>query len=563
MAWLTGYKNRRRFVVNGSTDGLQTNYQRLLTIHRGTGEPYPDNLPLLNTLAGVIIVDPKAGGNHAEGCASDGVNLYSSDRFHIYKMDMTGTILITRDDANLDGTAMEQVNGICVLGDYLYVGSSNYNIAPGESYIKVYRKSDLSYITEYPIAAAHWCEGGTWYKGYWWFAYWDWMFISRYDSSFVWQQDYALSQGETTVQGAFTDGNYLFVPTTQPSDAVCVYRWDGVGLVAMGIIPLGIPAPQSGGLEPGGKYFWITDMIIMEVDGNICQYAIDYNNLYADCKADFSDIRFTTSDGLTLLDYWIENITGNTALVWVEFDSIPASPGTAEFFLYWGNPAAVDNSNGPATFIAFDDFERGINGDPIGGAWTVTTGVAQISTDHPWGGTRCAKLVADAAGTRITIPRAVGTDFAIRVRIYKEDATTGFYPFMHGDGVDQFGTRINNNESEDYSDGGFVASGFFLTPDIWVLQEINNLNHTTNKFDWYEEGVPLKLGAGVNVGAGWANVYGVASLDVAAGHDAYIDNVIIRQWTQNEPWINPWYGAESIGKSHGAINNKLIAAGVI
>jgi len=44
-------------------------------------------------------------------------------------------------------------------------------------------------------------------------------------------------------------------------------------------------------------------------------------------KDDFSDIRFTKSDGITLLNYWIEDVSsGNSATVWVKLDSIPVSP---------------------------------------------------------------------------------------------------------------------------------------------------------------------------------------------------------------------------------------------
>ncbi len=64
-------------------------------------------------------------------------------------------------------------------------------------------------------------------------------------------------------------------------------------------------------------------------------------------KDDFSDLRFTKSDGVTLLDYWIESYTsGVSAVVWVEVDSIPASPGTADIYLYYGNPSATSASSG-------------------------------------------------------------------------------------------------------------------------------------------------------------------------------------------------------------------------
>ncbi|KKN26131.1 hypothetical protein LCGC14_0877760 [marine sediment metagenome] len=74
---------------------------------------------------------------------------------------------------------------------------------------------------------------------------------------------------------------------------------------------------------------------------------------------DFDDIRFTKTDGTTELDFWVETnsvVSGVTATIWVEFDSIAASPGTETFYIYWGNNAAVDASDGDATFDFFDDF---------------------------------------------------------------------------------------------------------------------------------------------------------------------------------------------------------------
>jgi hypothetical protein len=71
---------------------------------------------------------------------------------------------------------------------------------------------------------------------------------------------------------------------------------------------------------------------------------------------DFDDIRFTNSSG-TQLDYWIESsVSGTSAVVWVEFDSIPASPSTASFYINYGNASATAGSNGGNTFVFFDDF---------------------------------------------------------------------------------------------------------------------------------------------------------------------------------------------------------------
>ena len=82
-------------------------------------------------------------------------------------------------------------------------------------------------------------------------------------------------------------------------------------------------------------------------------------NVYLDgnCRADFGDIRFTSSDGSTFLDYWLEKkIDSNQAVFWVEIDSIPASPGSTTTYIYFGEPSATTTSNGKNTFDWFDDF---------------------------------------------------------------------------------------------------------------------------------------------------------------------------------------------------------------
>lgn len=74
-------------------------------------------------------------------------------------------------------------------------------------------------------------------------------------------------------------------------------------------------------------------------------------------RDDFADLRFTKSDGVTLLDYWIESyISGVSAVVWVEIDSIPASPDKADIYFYYGNSMAIGAGNGAATFEFFEDF---------------------------------------------------------------------------------------------------------------------------------------------------------------------------------------------------------------
>jgi len=88
------------------------------------------------------------------------------------------------------------------------------------------------------------------------------------------------------------------------------------------------------------------------------------------CQTDFDDIRFTTSDGTTLLDYWIESISGTTpnqlATTWIEFNSI--GTGATLFYMYYGNGAAVSYSNISNTMLFGDDFNRDDSGT-VGNGW--------------------------------------------------------------------------------------------------------------------------------------------------------------------------------------------------
>lgn len=77
----------------------------------------------------------------------------------------------------------------------------------------------------------------------------------------------------------------------------------------------------------------------------------------ADMQADYDDIRFTSSDGQTLLDYYLESKTNSsTADFWVEVPSIPASPDTVAVYMYYGNSSASSVSSGANTFISGTDF---------------------------------------------------------------------------------------------------------------------------------------------------------------------------------------------------------------
>jgi hypothetical protein len=93
-------------------------------------------------------------------------------------------------------------------------------------------------------------------------------------------------------------------------------------------------------------------------------------------RNDCGDIRFTDSDGTTLLNYWLESgCNTNNTKIWVKVPSIPAN-STKTIYVYYGNPNATSQSNGKNTMFIFEDF----NTPPEGGL----AGMATYDATNKW-----------------------------------------------------------------------------------------------------------------------------------------------------------------------------------
>jgi hypothetical protein len=108
------------------------------------------------------------------------------------------------------------------------------------------------------------------------------------------------------------------------------------------------------------------------------------------CLSSFNDIRFTKSDGTTLLDYWIESVSGATpnqlATIWIEFDSI--GTGATTFYMYYGNAGASAASNGDNTFLFFDDFPgSALDGTKWNGSGSVGSSLLTLTSGEITGKT--------------------------------------------------------------------------------------------------------------------------------------------------------------------------------
>lgn len=112
------------------------------------------------------------------------------------------------------------------------------------------------------------------------------------------------------------------------------------------------------------------------VTASLTDFPIGFNVTFdSNMTNSMIDLRFTNGTSEIVLDYWTEQASyGNWAYVWVKGNW--TNSGANQICMYYGNPAAVNVSNGNSTFPFFDDFE----GTAIKPAlWTVRGGFPSVS----------------------------------------------------------------------------------------------------------------------------------------------------------------------------------------
>lgn len=324
-------------------------------------------------------------------------------------------------------------------------------------------------------------------------------------------------------------------------------------------------------VEGSNYYFVGTDYPGAGVNGQLDLYQTalpDYSGrvcLNGHCLDSFNDIRFTKPDGTTLLPQRIDPATlvsGVSALVTVKFDYVPVASELP--YIYYGNSAASDVSNGATTFVAFDDMERGNDGDAIGGAWTVTTGAIKIATAQHYGGTRSAKWQGGATNPEGTLPVTYG-GIAIQYHIYQA-AIRQFYLF-HGNGTKNVHVLINPVAGGDFYtyDTAYHDTGQLMGTGAWHKIEVRNFNWNTGVYSLLYDDRLIATGVSMQTGATATNVLDLNEYPGTAGMDTYIDNVIVRNFISPEPVFGTWGTEETLllaGKPSG-VAVKAVAMGLI
>ncbi|MFW9955111.1 MAG: DUF2341 domain-containing protein [Candidatus Thorarchaeota archaeon] len=222
------------------------------------------------------------------------------------------------------------------------------------------------------------------------------------------------------------------------------------------------------------------------------------------CKADFSDIRFTSSNGTTVLDHWVERYTESSlAVIWVEVREDLDYNQIICF--YYGNPAARSVSNGANTFLIFDDFDDGVITDwildtPVG---SITESSGTLILEIPSGvngnwwstTTEFAPIAYQAAPTGRWIAETKLNSYSVSTYTH-----AGIMLYQNRDNVIKSGryrsTSYNRHQVERiYQDSGLGTLGYYSSTSLPSQLRIRNTG-TTKYYD-----------ASVNSGSSWSQMY--------------------------------------------------------
>ncbi|MCX6234485.1 MAG: DUF2341 domain-containing protein, partial [Bacteroidetes bacterium] len=273
-------------------------------------------------------------------------------------------------------------------------------------------------------------------------------------------------------------------------------------------------------------------------------------NVYCNskCKTDFGDIRFTASDGSTLLSYWMQSsVASNNAVFWVK---VSADLGSAQsIYIYYGNSTATTTSSGTNTFINYDD------GSSTTG-WTISGTAGMSSTQGDPINSLYAQTHAAVGGQNYMYKNigtaGFGTNTFTSFNVYTETGNLGnFYYRCNPTGVGQM-YRIDTRTSS--------YTGFAMTHG-WNKWEAPTGTTVSTAGTWYRFGIAITSTTSSTLYYDLTNnsnpvlvtVLGTYTLNdtigtyIALGGDAlggtvntYWDNIITRKYVSPEPANSSW-----------------------
>jgi hypothetical protein len=256
-------------------------------------------------------------------------------------------------------------------------------------------------------------------------------------------------------------------------------------------------------------------------------------------KADFSDVRFASSDGDTLLDYCIVESGAGYAYAFVEVGE-DLSAVDRDIYVYYGNAAAGSLSNGPNTFVFWEDAE---NGDML--RWD-----QPVDADYTISAVAFKNGTCSVRGLRIgintlkkTLPASCQTKGRVVfwVRTTNGPANQMYYNYVPTNSLGNANcyTVFRDNGHFQYYNGAAYLN--LPTDTLWVLNTwykfecIWNYDIAGTKYDvWIDKS--KKSGAGITdalKGASQSKIGFFTSSQGGQGH--YWDDVFVTKYVTPEP----------------------------
>ncbi len=269
---------------------------------------------------------------------------------------------------------------------------------------------------------------------------------------------------------------------------------------------------------------------------------------YALCQTDFDDIRFTESDGTTLISHWREEyVAEDYAHFWIRITDDLSNNIT--IYMYYENKGASSMSNGTATFIFFDDFETG-NLD----RWTLAESNWNVQGSIVRNGDYAAFGNSfDVEERELEKNLTIDSTFLVHMWIREVDVETG-NSFYFGMTRDQNGTWVYSAIPHESKQQYYNGTHWLDWPEnnnvsalTWHRLEFAMDLSEQKQFAWNnrqlmgnvtilnEDGVPVESISTVGPVTNWVE-----------GMDGWIDDYYVRKWIQDEPINGIWGNLISI-----------------
>ncbi len=288
--------------------------------------------------------------------------------------------------------------------------------------------------------------------------------------------------------------------------------------------------------HPGAGTDYQVRIQVHSGDGIDSGNTVNLNNEYWEVD---DPIRFTASDGITLLDYWKEYTDASNAYYWVKISE--NLDNDIVIYVYYGNTTTTSLSNGTATFLMFDDYENAnLNRwDHVGSAWSVSSGYYArgdygAALSGTTGGRDLYKTINVTTGCMIHSWGYLSGNPALTIKAWDEVFTEVVMMDMRSDG----GLRYYQDGWTYWGGQNGVSSGTWYELSVGIDFEDSRL------YGWKDE---YSLGDVYLGDYNNGTVDSFTRIGLAGENSAFADDYYIRKWLTIEPIHGGWGLQESKG----------------